>query len=332
ASYSDPSTLNAYSIRLDHAISSKINVFGRYNYSPSSLDQRGPLLSIDRVLSMRNSLSSSMHTFTIGLTQLITPRINNEVRLNYSNDRVGTKLSLDNFGGAVPVPDSLLFPSGYSSANGGFALNIEGAGEYGQGKNATDEQRQVNVVDNVSLTKSSHQLKFGLDYPSLSPFSSPFSYRQFTEFSGMSTSPGGALSGAAPGATSTTAVFAFVSRFQSDALLSQNFSFYGQDTWKITPRMTLTYGLRWDINPPLRGKNRANDPFTIIGLNDPATMTLAPRGTPLYDTTYGNLAPRVGIAYQLSERPNWGTVVRGGWGTFYDLGAGSLGGISTFFP
>src|SRR5262249_18018110 len=212
------------------------------------------------------------------------------------------------------------------------ALDIVGAGEYGQGKNATDEQRQIDVVDNLSVTKSSHQLKFGADYRWLSPFSSPFSYRQFTEFSGMSTSPGGALSGTPPGATSTTAVLAFVSRFQSDALLSQNFSFYGQDTWKIKPRLTVTYGLRWDINPPLKGKNRANDPFTVTGLNDPATMTLAPRGTPLYDTTYGNVAPRVGIAYQLSEKPNWGTVVRGGFGTFYDLGAGSLGGGSTFFP
>ena len=44
---------------------------------------------------------------------------------------------------------------------------ISGAGEYGQGKLATDEQRQVNLVDNLSLTKGSHQLKFGVDYNSL---------------------------------------------------------------------------------------------------------------------------------------------------------------------
>jgi hypothetical protein len=269
-------------------------------------------------------MSSSVQTVTIGLTQLIKPEISNEVRANYSNHRVGTKLALDNFGGAVPIPDSLLFPAGSSSTNGNFSLYIQGAGEYGQGKLATDEQRQVNFIDNLSVTKGRHQLKFGVDYRWLSPFSVPFSYRQYAQFSGMTTTPGGALSG--------TAAFATSAAWQSNTLISHNLSLYGQDTWKITPRLTVTYGLRWDINPPLKGKNLANQPFTVVGLNDPATMTLAPRGTPLYQTTYGNVAPRVGLAYQLSEKPNWGTVFRAGFGVFYDLGQGSLGGVSTYFP
>src|SRR5579864_249942 len=52
ASYSDPSSLNAYSIRIDHAINSKMNFFGGYNYSASNLSQRGPFLSSEPVLSM----------------------------------------------------------------------------------------------------------------------------------------------------------------------------------------------------------------------------------------------------------------------------------------
>jgi len=167
-------------------------------------------------------------------------------------------------------------------------------------------------------------LRFGADYRWLSPFSIPFAYLQDAIFSGMTTSPGGALSG--------TASLAGTFATQSNALLSQNFSFYGQDTWKITPKLTVTYGLRWDINPPLKGKNLANDPFTVVGLNDPATMTLAPRGTPLYQTTYGNVAPRFGVAYQLSGRRDWGAVLRGGFGVYYDLGSGSLGGVSSYFP
>src|SRR2546426_9782651 len=230
AAYSDPSTLNAYSIRVDHVVNSKMNLFVRYNYSPSRFDERGPVSSVGSVLSTVQSLTSSVQTLTVGLTELIKPRISNEVRANYSNNRVGTKFTLDNFGGAMPPPDSLLFPAGFSSTGSLFEFVILGAGLYRQGKEATDEQRQFNLVDNLSVTTSGHQLKFGVDYRWLSPFSSPFSYAQFVLFSGMSTGPGGALSGTAPGATSTTAVFAQTSASQTNALLSQNFSFYGQDT------------------------------------------------------------------------------------------------------
>ena len=323
ASFSNPSSLDAYSIRVDTVVNSKMSLFGRYNYSPSSLDQRSPPFA-GPILSMTNSLSSSVHTLTIGFTQLINPEISNEVRANYSNDRVGIKWAMDDFGGAVPLPDSILFPTGFSSANALFGLFIPGAGQYNQGKQGIGEQRQVNLVDNLSVTTGSHQLKFGVDYRWLAPFSSPFSYRQFVQFSGMTATPGGALSGKA----ALAATFAL----QTNALLLRNFSLYGQDTWKITPRLTLTYGLRWEINPALEGKNSANDPFTVLGLDDPATITLAPRGTPLFETTYGNVAPRLGLAYQLSEKPGWGTVLRAGFGIFYDLGQGSLGGVTSFFP
>src|SRR5262249_47608903 len=123
-----------------------------------------------------------------------------------------------------------------------------------------------------------------------------------------------------------------VGAYQPNALLSRNFSLYGQDTWKITHRFTVTYGLRWDVNPPLKGKNAGNDPFTVTGLDNPARLALAPRGTPLYETTYGNVAPTVGIAYQLGRRPNWGATLRAGFGVFYDLGQGSLGGTTSYFP
>jgi hypothetical protein len=167
-------------------------------------------------------------------------------------------------------------------------------------------------------------LKFGVDYRWLAPFSSPFAYSQFAQFTGVTEAPGGALSG--------TAAFAQSNNYQSNALLTHNLSFYGQDTWNIRPRLTATYGLRWDINPAIHGKNAANDPFTVIGLDQPATMTLAPRGTPLYATTYGNVAPRLGLAYRLREGAKWGAVLRGGFGVFYDLGQGSLGGVSSYFP
>ena len=321
AAFSNPSSLNAYSVRLDHLVNSKFTLFGRYNYSPSNAVQRGPAGSN---LSTTESLSSSVHTLTVGLTQLITAHTSNEIRANYSNHRVSSKYALDHFGGAAPLPDSVLFPSEFSSTNSFFAFLIMGAGDLRQGKFAIDEQRQINFIDNLALTKGTHQLKFGIDYRWLAPFSSPFSYDEAGIFSGMSDSAGGALSG-----TASTGV---VVTLQSNALLARNFSLYGQDSWKITRRLTATYGLRWDVNTPLEGKNSANDPYTVTGLNDPATLALAPHGTRLYGTRYGNFAPRLGVAYQLGDVPDWGSVLRGGIGIFYDLGYGSLGGVSSYFP
>jgi hypothetical protein len=324
AGFSDPSTLDATSFRLDQTLNAKWNLFGRYNYSPSSLTQRAPNQGYEPNLSTTGTISSTIHTFTLGLTGAINARITNEARANYSNDKVGTQFAMDNFGGAMPLPDSALFPPGFSSKNGVFGMEILGVGELLQGKFAIDEQRQVNLIDSFSVTHGPHAMKFGVDYRWLSPFTSIFTYRLFAQFTGMGAATGGALSGIA----AVAAPFAY----QPCALLAENYSFYGLDTWKASPRLTMTYGLRWDINPALKGKNLANQPFTVNGLDNPATMTLATRGTSLYETTYGNVAPRVGVAYQFGGPPNWETVLRGGFGIFYDLGYGSLGGASSYFP
>jgi len=300
-----------------------VNAFARYNYSPSSFDQRGGTFST-RVLSTTSSVSSSVQTLTGGLTQLLTPGIANELRANYSYHRVGIIYVIDDFGGAVPLQDSLLFPSGFSSEDSGYLFLVTGAGQYAQGKIGTDKQRQINIVDNLSVIRSSHQIKFGVDYRWLGPFSSPFAYRMFVQFAGVTTAPGGALSGSAQ--------FVQPGAFGDNSLRSQNLSIYGQDTWNARPRLTLTYGVRWDVNPPLKGRNAANDPFTVTGLDNPATIALAPRGTPLYTTDYGNVAPRVGVAYQLGGRPEWDATVRAAFGMFYDLGQGSLGGVTSYFP
>ena len=320
ASYSNPSTLDAYSLRLDHNFNSKMNAFVRYNYSPSETAQRGGL---SFPLSTMQAASFSTQTFTVGLAENISNSANNEFRANYSNVRAGSKFSLDNLGGAVPLPDSLMFPIGYSSANGLFEFDVNGVGAPSAGNGGVTEQRQVNFIDNLLLAAGTHQFKFGVDYRWLSPFTSPDTYTQFVFFTGVA-GPGGAVSGVAP--------FVDLDALQGVALLSHNFSLYGQDTWRVTPRLTVTYGLRWDVNPPLRGKNLANDPFTVRGLNDPATMTLAPRGTPLYKTAYRSFGPRLGLVYQLKKHQSWGTVFRAGAGVFYDLGPGALGGVTNNFP
>src|SRR5262249_24348701 len=73
---------------------------------------------------------------------------------------------------------------------------------------------------------------------------------------------------------------------------------------------------------------------TGFSLTDLSTLALAPAGTPVYGTRYGNVAPRIGGAYQISQSPDWGLVLRGGFGLFYDLASTEVANAhsSTSYP
>jgi hypothetical protein len=64
---------------------------------------------------------------------------------------------------------------------------------------------------------------------------------------------------------------------------------------------------------------------TGYNLNDLATLALASAGSPPFETTYNNIAPRLGVAYQITESADWGLVLRGGVGVFYDLVTSEVG-------
>src|SRR5204862_3961658 len=108
-------------------------------------------------------------------------------------------------------------------------------------------------------------------------------------------------------------------------------SFYGQDTWKVSPRLTLTYGARWEINPAPTGRG-GKVPLTLasppdLTRLDQSSLALAPIGTPYFKTSYTNLAPRFGVAYQAVNTPGRELMIRGGVGIFYDLGQTGFGGV-----
>jgi hypothetical protein len=317
ATFSDPSSLDAVSLRIDHALTSKVTLFGRYNYAPSSLSQRDS--QNDTSLSSIVDVQSKSQTLTLGSTQIISASASNEFRFNYSRTSAGSAYRLDGFGGAVPLNSTLLFPSYPDGQNGRLVFFIGTGDEVGLiadgGAGASNLQRQINLVDSFSVTIGSHQLKFGIDYRRLSPISGPDSYQQEAVFSGVEGS-GGVLSGA-PLETAVEAT-------DRVPMLFNNYSFYGEDIWKVTNRLALTYGLRWEVNPAPTGQG-GKTLYSLTNIADPASISLAPAGTPVYKTTYDNFAPRLGVAYQLSQKPRKEVVLRGGFGIFYDLGATLLG-------
>src|SRR5439155_14485539 len=113
---------------------------------------------------------------------------------------------------------------------------------------------------------------------------------------------------------------------------TDNWSFYGQDIWKLSRRLMLTYGLRWELDA-YPSEKLGRYPTAVIGLDNPSAMGFAPAGTPLWQTSHKNFAPRVGWAYQLSDKPGRELILRGGFGLFYDLPYGSiLGAFSNSWP
>ncbi len=95
----------------------------------------------------------------------------------------------------------------------------------------------------------------------------------------------------------------------------------------------MTYGVRYEINPAPKERDGKN-PIIVTNLATPASIALAPAGTPLYKTTYNNIAPRFGVSWQATTKDGWETVMRGGVGVFYDFGGGSAAGsaFSNTFP
>src|SRR5438445_79474 len=91
-------------------------------------------------------------------------------------------------------------------------------------------------------------------------------------------------------------------RRQAHSLLP-NCSFFGQDEWRVSPRLSLSMGLRWEVNPP-PGVTQGLMPYAVRG-STPNTYAVAPQGTPLWNTTWYNFAPRLGAAYILRDRQGW---------------------------
>ena len=320
ASFSNPLTLDATSLRIDQLIGSSMTLFGRYNYSPSKSVQRGGTASLNTL----GTNATTTQTLTVGGTVILTPVVNNEWRFNYSRITGSSFFDLDSFGGAVVPSDSLLFTSFAPKSNSQFSLILLGANNafLNVGTAADNLQRQINIIDNVSLAHGSHSFKFGVDYRRLLPVFAPRAYALSHTFNGVN--------GALTGRTLQTQIGA---EFFSREPIYDNLSLFGQDSWKISRRLTLSYGLRWELNTAPHEGN-GNEPRTVTGFDNPATTVLAPPGTPLYKTTYNNFAPRIGVVYQLRENPGSETILRGGFGVFYDVGNGETSGAfgSLAFP
>jgi Carboxypeptidase regulatory-like domain/TonB dependent receptor len=302
-SYAIPTTMDSLSARIDHSFSDTIRLFGRYSHAPTNSSPRS-----GGDLAVFNPFDQSFDSGTLGLTWIESPRILHDFRFNYSSVEARRFNEQSTISGSAPVPDSLwsnlAFPADYQN----FTFTpSDGAGSLIIGGGNISRQHQANVVETSSLTFGSHQIKAGIDYRSLVP---DLIRQQY-----------------APSVRATIAQFisntgltATIDARDPLTLAFSNVSAFAQDTWKVGPRLTLTYGVRYEVNPAPQSLSAQKLP-PITSITNPS---VGRPGDRLFATTWANFAPRLGFAYLLRSTPQWSTALRGGVGIFYDFGYGML--------
>jgi len=303
ATFADPSQQHTVALRLDHALGAAGSLFLRASDAPSRSETRAQGMAYLRYTERNTRVLTGGHSWIRG-------SLSNDLRVNLTSATASTVSELDSFGGAQPIDPRLVFPAftDPSTASVTFQMNFGSLfPSFALGTTSANTTRQFNLVNNTVWTAGHHAIKAGVDYrrqavdlvanTSISP-----NFPTLAQF----------FTGVVPSLSVTV-------RQRDITPVVENLSAYLQDTWRATDRLSLTYGLRWDINPPPQSDgDRAV--MALIGTADPATLDVAPPGTPLFPTRYTEFAPRLGGAYQLRTQPGWETTLRAGGGLYYDLG------------
>jgi len=306
--WSNPNSIDTYSVRLDHSIGQKARLFFRFSDAPSSQKIRlGGSVSNPAVVF---STDAKVRTYTLGIANFISSHVNNEFRLNRSVFDGDVSSRITDFGGssAVDFPQLHGLTTSLSDISVGMFFSGFSHNVMVDQLHRTGLQRQWNVTDALSWAVGTHQLKFGLDYRTLGPIQKPSTPLVFYEYDSQDS------------LIANSSDFAFAQTTAPAYPRFTNFSAFVQDEWRATNRLGISLGLRWEVNPAPSAP-RGNLPYTIEGsVADPSSVVLAPQGTELWRTTWYNIAPRIGSNYVARSKAGSELVVRGGFGVFFDTG------------
>jgi hypothetical protein len=316
-------------VRVDYQLSDKQSIFGRYlatrietavpyTLAPNDLLTTGGTGATQPVGSGADDLAQS---FTIGDTYVLNANTVNSSRA-YIN-RVGAHTPGATYFGpnAAGINVYSYLPSyTYIQASGAFTI---GGGNFTA--NSFDTVTNFGVNDDVNVVHGSHQMAFGVNAMRaiLNAVSNAFSMAQITM--------NGATTGAALADFLTGNISALRQQNPNPENLTQNFfSLYAQDTWKVTQRLTLTYGVRWNPFYPMSFKQGDLYNFSLANFYADKVSTVVPNappgftypGDPGFDgksgmnTALGHFEPRIGIAFD--PFGDGKTAIRMGAGIAYD--------------
>ncbi|MGI9106361.1 MAG: TonB-dependent receptor domain-containing protein [Pyrinomonadaceae bacterium] len=330
-----------FNVRLDGRINDRLNAFGRYSFAdftrdgPTALGQGGgaELVTLGGTSSARNQ------SLALGFDYLLSNTAVLDVRFGFFKYFVNVLpfdyLTTPSTDAGIPGLNFDELSSGLFGGfiEGDFGFNIgSGLGVNRSNSPLTQDERQYQIVANLSKNVGNHNLKFGVDFRRANNLRLPSDRHRAGElnFSPDRTGLTGVNNSGLGIATfllgDVTGFGRYISPPNLDARERQFRQFYyGQDTWRVTPKLTVAYGVRLDVINP----QKLNEPGNG-GFFDPSTGQIRVAG--IGDTDLAgnvenslNFAPRLGISYQLNDR----TVIRGGYGRSYDIGVfGSVFGHS----
>lgn len=307
---------DVYVARIDHTFGEKDRIFGRFlaqtDHEPTASIYPTPGTDNFGVLAHNyyyNPSGTWYHSFT--------PTLINEFRFTYSRRQA---LSI-----SAGANTNLALQIGIQGTNASFFPTVTLSGLAGFGNTTQQERLQTPInsnqyVDNVSWQRSNHQFKAGVDVRTSNNTDNYFPTAggsfAFTN-TGISTNAAiGSLANLLLGRVNSATLQ------QAETLLTSMWSVgvFFQDDWRITPKLTLNLGIRYDLDSPRVEEHNRQNSFDVTTINPvsgtPGIITFSGlNGISKYanDWDYRNIGPHVGFAW-LAHKD---TVVRGGGAILY---------------
>jgi hypothetical protein len=333
---------NAFDTRIDYNLNDKNQIYWRFSlaYFTLSGNPSLPLLGgIGFGPGPGLAGASNVHNYSLasGWTHTFNPSFLGDFHFGWFRYNPQTafwdqgQTPMTTFGiPGLNLPSQPLLTSGlsYFSLGGNNQQGNQTISDFGNGLGVqrcncplTERENQYQLVGNFTKIKGNHTYKFGADIRFATNLRVPSDQNRAGQ---LSFAQAGTGDGNVGGLTLATLLFGDVTQLQrfvssTASAVDQQWRtfFYGQDTWRATPKLTISYGLRWEIYYPEFVNGKGNGGFYNIVQGIGRVAGYGPYGL---NGNIGNnwhaFAPRLGLAYQLYDK----TVIRAGFGISYDMG------------
>jgi Carboxypeptidase regulatory-like domain/TonB dependent receptor/TonB-dependent Receptor Plug Domain len=290
--------VDSWIAKIDQNINSTNMVTGRYYFGDSSQSFPFAQLGGGLLPGFNTATPTRVQLISLSWVKVVNASQVNEVRLGWNRFAEGFFPEDKSFNPALIGLDTGVGPYDYGLP----AINVAGFAQIGATTSIPRNRVDANwhFVDNYSWKTGKHDVKAGYEFRRTTithvidhNFRGTLSFPDLSSF--LSGTPDGGSQVAGDSRRHT---------FQN------SHGFYVQDSFRWTSRLTLNYGLRWDYFGVTGEKNG------LLWTFDPANGGNNVPTKQLYDKDYNNFAPRVAFAYDITGKGH--TVLRGGWGLFYD--------------